>query len=318
MIAFIILLLCNLIYCNIHAQTNIQSNTDAFCIATQLAAGYGLNHSTPEPCKKRSRCMPIIDHNNNAPKRAIVIGASVGMGKEISKRLAANGYIVGMTARRIELLEEIQQQIPTKTYIAHMDASAPDTAVEILNNLITEMGGLDLIVIAVTGFWDCDFDDSDWKKSLAVLTVDVIGFFALARTALNFFEDQGYGHLVGFSSIDGLQGVASCQAYSGSKAFCSRYLQAERNKFMQKNMPIFVTELCPGWINSRGDTDYSQIPHAYWIETLDDACNDIMDAIKNKEHIAYITRRWEKVATLLSTIPADLYNALSARPGGGF
>ena len=83
-------------------------------------------------------------------------------------------------------------------------------------------------------------------------------------------------------------------------------------------MPIFVTELCPGWINSRGDLDYTQIPHAYWIESLDDAIHDIMDAINNKEDVAYITRRWEKVATLLSTIPADLYNALSARPGGGF
>jgi hypothetical protein len=45
---------------------------------------------------------------------------------------------------------------------------------------------------------------------------------------------------------------------------------------------------------------------------------DIMQAINNKEHVAYITRRWQKVAELLSTIPADLYNALSARPGGGF
>src|ERR1700736_3417911 len=44
-----------------------------------------------------------------SPKRAIVVGASVGMGREISKLLAADGYIVGMTARRLSLLEEIQQ-----------------------------------------------------------------------------------------------------------------------------------------------------------------------------------------------------------------
>ena len=161
-------------------------------------------------------------------KKAIIIGASVGMGKELSKRLAADGYSVGMTARRIELLEEIQQQIPTPTYIAYMDASQPEEAITILTNLITEMGGLDLLVIAATGFWDCDFDDTDWKKSLPVLTVDVIGFFALARTGLNYFEEQGYGHLVGFSSIDGLYGVASSQAYSAAKAFCSRYLQGRK------------------------------------------------------------------------------------------
>lgn len=283
MIAFIIFLLGNLICCATHAQSTKPSKI-----------------------------------NDATTKRAIIIGASVGMGREIAKLLAADGYIVGMTARRITLLEELQQEIPTQTYIAYMDISQPDDSIAILYRLIEQMGGLDLMIIAATGFWDCDFDDNNWKKSLSVLTVDVIGLFALARTALNFFEDQGYGHLVGFSSIDGLRGIADHPAYSASKAFCSRYLEAERNKYMQKNMPIFVTELCPGWINSKNDIDYTHMPHAYWVESLDDACHDIMEAIHNKTHIAYITKRWEQVATLLATIPTDLYNALSARPGGGF
>ena len=318
MVALVILLLGNLICFTMHASAEVK-NSDALHIANRLAAGYGLKSNKSAPLQKRNRHM-LRDHDDsdNAPKRAIVIGASVGMGKEVSKLLAADGYIVGMTARRVELLEQTQQEIPTQTYIAYMDASDPDDAVNRLNSMIKEMGGLDLIVIAVTGFWDCDFDDSDWKKSLSVLTVDVVGFFALARTALNFFEAQGYGHLVGFSSVDGLRGVAGCPAYSASKAFCARYLEAERNKFMQKNMPIFVTELCPGWVNSRGDMDFTETPHAYWVESLDNATRDIMEAIKNKTHVAYITKRWEKVATLLATIPTDLYNALSARPGGGF
>lgn len=254
----------------------------------------------------------------NISKRAIVIGASIGMGREISKLLAADGYIVGMAARRIELLATIQQEIPTPTYIAYMDASKPIEAAEKLNNMIDQMGGLDLLVIAVTGFWDCDFDSNDWSKSLAVLEVDVTGFFALARTGLNYFENQGYGHLVGFSSIDGIRGVAGAPAYSGSKAFCSRYLEAERNKYAQKNISIFVTDICPGWVNSKGDVDFTQMPQAYWVERLDDATREIFEAIKNKVSVAYITKRWQKVAELLSHIPADLYNALSARPGGGF
>lgn len=300
-----------------------ESTSDALCIAARLAAGYGL-HGNKEPIFRRRLDLQsdvtadTQSSNNAAPKRAIVIGASIGMGRELSKKLAADGYIVGMAARRISLLETIQQEIPTKTYITQMDASKPEEAIDKLNTMIAEMGGLDLLVIAVTGFWDCDFNDRDWKKSLPVLTVDVVGFFALARTGLNFFEDQGYGHLVGFSSIDGLHGVASVQAYSASKAFCSRYLEAERNKFMQQNIPIFVTDICPGWINSKGDVDYTKMPHAYWVESLDNATQEIFDAIKNKEHIAYITKRWQKVAALLSVIPNDLYNALSARPGGGF
>lgn len=322
MITLIALLLSSIICSTLHAAPE-QKNTDALHIAHRLATGYG-SHNTQSTAIKRHSGLIYNDYyddeynNNNNAKRAIIIGASVGMGKALAKLLAAEGYVVGMTARRVDLLQRIQEEIPTETYIGYMDVSDAEDAVYRLNELIDEMGGLDLLVIAATGFWDCDFDDSDWRASLAVLTVDVVGFFALARTALNFFEDQGYGHLVGFSSIDGLRGIAETQAYSASKAFCARYLEAERNKYMQKNMPIFVTELCPGWINSRGDKDYSEMPHAYWIETLDDAMRDIMEAIHNKEEVAYITKRWKKVAELLTVIPTDLYNALSARPGGGF
>lgn len=259
----------------------------------------------------------LLTHAMHA-KNAIIIGASTGMGKAVAKLLAADGYIVGMAARRISLLEQIQKEIPTQTYITQMDAAHYDDAAEKLNAMIDAMGGLDLLVIAVTGFYDCDFESNDYNKLLPVLNVDVTGFFVLARTGLNFFEKQGYGHLVGFSSIDGIRGVASCPAYSASKAFCSRYLEAERNKYMQKNMPIFVTEICPGWVNSKDEKDFTKIPHAYWVESLDDASREIMEAINNKEHIAYICKRWEKVAALLPLIPTDLYNALSARPGGGF
>lgn len=323
MIAFILFFLCNLVCGEVFASPKCtDSDSEALCIVARLAAGYGTRDTGSYGLTKK-RSQRIYDYDDlgitdSKPKRAIVIGASIGMGRELSKMLAADGYIVGMTARRVGLLEETQQEIPTETHIAYMDASKPEEAVEQLNALIDQMGGLDLLVIAVTGFWDCDFDDRAWEKSLSVLTVDVVGFFALARTGLNFFEDQGYGHLVGFSSIDGLHGNAACQAYSASKAFCSRYLEAERNKFIQKNMPVHVTDICPGWVNSKGDVDFSAMPQAYWVESLDDATKEIFEAIKNKEHIAYITKRWQKVAELLAIIPNDLYNALSGRPAGGF
>lgn len=262
----------------------------------------------------------IITHSLHSAhtKKAIVVGASVGMGREIAKLLAADGYIVGMGARRIPLLEKIQQEIPTQTYIAYIDVAQPDEAVEKLNALIEEMGGLDLLILAMTGFWDADCESNDWKRSLPILEVDVVGFFALARTGLTIFENQGHGHLVGFSSMDGLRGVANAPAYSAAKAFCSRYLEAERNKYIQRGIPIVVTDIIPGWVNSKEDVDLAQLPHTYWVESLEDASLEIFEAIKNNVSVAYITKRWEKVAELLTHIPHDLYNALSARPGGGF
>lgn len=56
-------------------------------------------------------------------KKAIIIGASSGIGKALAITLAENAYEVGLMARRLEMLEALQQQISTKTYIGHIDIS---------------------------------------------------------------------------------------------------------------------------------------------------------------------------------------------------
>lgn len=259
----------------------------------------------------KSQDKKIIKNDSNGLKRAIVIGASSGMGREVAKLLALDGYTVGLAARRLHMLQQVQQDISSQTYIKQIDASKPEEAVQKLEEMIEEIGGLDLLVISITGFKEVDWHNRDWTADKKIFDVDIMGFYALARTGLNFFERQGFGHLVGFSSIDGLRGIASTPSYSAAKAFCSRYMEAERNRFMQKNMPIVITDIIPGWVNSESDPDYQRKhPQAYWIDSLQVASQEIFEAIKNKASIAYITKRWEKVAEVIKIMPDDLYNAL--------
>lgn len=262
-------------------------------------------------------CLCMFDALLSAPdfksKKAIIIGASVGMGKELARLLISDGYTVGLAARRLELLQQFQREFEVPTYAKYIDASKPQEAVKQLNELIQEMGGLDLLIITITGAKDADWTSRDWMADKSILDVDVVGFFALARTGINFFEKQGYGHLVGFSSIDGLRGEASCPAYSAAKAFCSRYLEAERNRCIQKNIPITITDIMPGWVNSHelNIQEYKQThPKAYWIDLLTDAVHEILTAIKNKESLAYSAKRWKSVADMIKIMPEDLYNAL--------
>lgn len=244
-------------------------------------------------------------------KRAIIIGASSGMGREVAKLLAADGYDVGLAARRLDLLQSLAQEIPTKNYVRQLDAAQAEQSVKILEDLIQEMGGLDLLVISVTGFRDVDLSDRTWTADQAVYDVDILGFYALARTGLNFFEKQRSGHLVGFSSVDGLRGIAYSPSYSAAKAFCSRYMEAERNRCIQKGIPITITDIIPGWVNSANDPDYAKKnPKAYWIDSLADASREILQAIKNKVPVAYITSRWKEVADIINIMPDGLYNAL--------
>lgn len=240
-------------------------------------------------------------------KRAIIIGASSGMGRAVAKLLAKDGYIMGLASRRINLLESLQKEIETKSYIKQIDVSNPEKASTDLQNLITQMGGLDLILISVSAY-------SDYLKSTISLTqeqktinVDLIGFWIMAKTALDFFEEQGFGHLVGISSISGIRGSAHCPAYCGAKAFVSRYLEGIRNKMLQTNTPIYVTDIIPGWVDVE-HTTFSSIPGTYWVTPLNKAAQQIFNAIKTKKKVAYISRRQIIVAALLKIVPDCIFN----------
>lgn len=245
----------------------------------------------------------LVIQTSTGNNRAIVIGASSGMGREVAKLLAADGYIVGLSARRLDLLKQVQQEIPTTSYVKQIDASKPEEAIHNLQELINQIGGLDLLIISISGWRDSNIK--------SILDVDIMGFYALAHFGLNFFEKQSYGHFVGFSSIDGLRGIANHPEYSASKAFCSRYMEAKRNYYIQNNISITVTDIIPGWVNSTNDPNLkNKNPKAYWIESLKEASQEIIQAIKDKTPAAYITKRWKQVADTIKTMPDDLYNAL--------
>ncbi len=309
------------VYRNAHGDYIFTHNDNpAYAAARGLCQRYSNNVVRPisnnlirsiEQKSQRASSNDTATETAAPAKRAIVIGASVGMGRAVAKLLAADGYTVGLAARRLKLLEALQQEIPTPTFTKQIDIAQTDAAVGKLEELISEMGGLDLLVISTTGFHDVDWSNRDRSASKSVFDVDIIGFYALAHTGLNFFEKQGRGHLVGFSSLDGLRGIAGCPEYSAAKAFCSRYMEAERNRCIQKGLNITITDIIPGWINSSNDPDYAKKnPKAYWIDSLDDAAQDIFEAIKNKKPVAYITKRWQQVADVIKTMPDELYNAL--------
>jgi len=152
-------------------------------------------------------------------KKAIIVGASSGIGKAVAKKLAAEGCdIIGLVARRLEKLQETANEIqgqavkskkkilPT-TYIKQIDVTKRQQAQQELLELIDQMGGLDLIVISLTSFHSIIAGIATEESTV---DVDVKGFWSMAQVAVEFFEKQKTGHLVGISSIDAIRGNALC------------------------------------------------------------------------------------------------------------
>ncbi len=236
----------------------------------------------------------------NHVKKAIVIGASSGIGAALAKVLGQNGYELGLVARRLELLRQLQAEIPSKSYIKRIDVSQLEQAMPLLQELITEMGKADLIVIN-SGI-NARSGDLAWKAESETINVNVLGFVAMANVAINHFLAQGSGHLVGISSIAGLRGSASCPAYNASKAFVSNYLEGLKHRFRGKN--IHVSDIRPGLVDTamlKGQ------PGLFWMAPAEAAAEQIFQVIQRRQKVAYITRRWAIIAWLLKLAPDWLY-----------
>lgn len=232
-------------------------------------------------------------------KKVIIVGASSGIGFDLAKVFSANGYIVGITARREEQLVELQKQLPNKSFIKKMDVSKFHEATQQLQELIAEMGGMDIIILNAGIGWSYPTP----QQEIDTIQVNVAGFVALGNFATEFFKQQGSGHIVGVSSIASIRGSHIATVYSASKAFISSYMEGLRIRFHKKKLNITVTDIRPGFVLTPMTEKNKGM---FWVATSEKAAKQIFNAIINRKSIAYITKRWVLVGFIYKLLPEFL------------
>jgi len=237
-------------------------------------------------------------------KKAIIIGASSGIGKELTKIFASHGCEVGIAARRTDLLNELIAEIPTKIYTATIDIKNTDIAIQSLTKLIKDVGDVDIIVIS-SGVGHMN-SLLDWSKEKETIETNVSGFTAMAGVAMHYFIQKRSGHLVGISSIASIRGDNAGPAYSASKAFMSNYLEGLRKKVAKEKIDITITDIQPGFV----DTAMSKGDGLFWVASPQKAAKQIYQVIQQKKKKAYITKRWAIIAWLLKIMPDFIYDKI--------
>lgn len=156
-------------------------------------------------------------------KRAVIIGATSGIGREVAKQLLLQGWHLGIAGRRLPSLEALQSSAPDRVEVAALDVTQPDAAPK-LSNLIRRVGGMDLFLLSSgIGYQNIGLNPD---IELETTRTNVEGFTRMVDTAFNYFREHGGGQLAVISSVAGTKGLGVAPAYSATKRFQNTYIDA--------------------------------------------------------------------------------------------
>jgi short-subunit dehydrogenase len=237
-------------------------------------------------------------------KKAVIIGATSGIGFELAKLMLMDNYTLGLAGRRIERFDELKEKYPGRIFISKIDVNRVDEAVKSAGELIREMEGVDLFFIS-SGTGDINYE-LDLEKELGTVETNVSGFTAMANVAARYFDDKGSGHIAAISSIAAVRGGSASPAYNASKAYQTSYLQGLRQRGVKRKIDLVVTDIMPGFVK----TEMMKGDGFFWVVSAEKAALQIYRALKKKKSHVYITKRWRLIAWLLRLLPDFLYNKI--------
>ncbi|MBR6180305.1 MAG: SDR family NAD(P)-dependent oxidoreductase [Prevotella sp.] len=237
-------------------------------------------------------------------KKAVVMGASSGIGMEVAKLLLADGWIIGVAARRTDLLEQLKDTAPERVVMETIDVNA-DGAEDMLLSLIVTLGGMDLFFYAPGIGWQNSTLEPDKENN--TVTTNALGFTRMVGTAFRYMATHGGGHIAAVTSIAGTKGLGPAPAYSATKAFQNTYLQALEQQANARKLNIRFTDLRPGFVDTALLGDGNRYP---MLLRKEDVAYEMVEAIRHHKHIWVIDWRWRILTALWRRIPRWVWRRL--------
>ena len=183
-------------------------------------------------------------------KKAIIVGATSGIGRAVAELLAEQGWQVGIAGRRMDVLQEMQRKNLNFVATQQIDVTG-EGAADALQALFGKMGDADLYLhSAGIGYQNPELDED---KELRTVATNALGMTRLVLTAFKYFEahPERRGHIAVISSIAGTKGLGAAPAYSSSKRFVNHYLECLTQLVHIRGIRhITITDIRPGFVRT--------------------------------------------------------------------
>jgi short-subunit dehydrogenase len=248
---------------------------------------------------------------NISGKKCLVIGASSGIGAELSRQLAGHGCPVALVSRReIELhalsadINRIAGRELAKYYLADVtDFAAAPIAIQ---QIIDDLGGLDVVIYSSGIMPRLGLEEYSTDKDISIVEVNFLGAIAWLNPIAERFTKTKSGVIVGIGSVAGDRGRRGAPVYNASKAALETYLEALRNRLGQYG--VQVTTIKPGFIHTPM-TEGLKIPIPGG--SPQKTASDIITAVENGAVVAYTPGFWRWIMLFIKLLPSAIMQKLS-------
>lgn len=253
------------------------------------------------------------------------MGATSGIGQEVARLLAANGYEVGIAGRREERLVQMAQATPGIVTHRQIDVTKEDAPTE-LYKLIEELGGMDLYFHSSGIGWENVALDAD--KELKTVETNGVGFVRMVSAAYNWFAEQRAdeakqraegdeqragnkerkARIACITSIARTRGLGAAPAYSATKRMQAHYLECLSQQARMRHLNIGITDIRPGFVA----TDLIAGSHFPLQLKAEDVARTIVRAIERGSEVVTIDWRYRLLVAAWQLIPRWLWVRLTA------
>lgn len=249
----------------------------------------------------------------NPRRRAIIVGASVGMGAALARKLAREGYTVALVARQKDKLNalcaEINQSVGEPRALAFVhDAAHYAEAPLVLQNIVAQIGGLDAFVfMAGVNYPPGGNDKYSFENDRKMVEVNLIGAMAWLTPVAEMFQNAKGGQIVGIGSVAGDRGRVGNPGYNTSKAALHTYLEALRNRLTRHGVNVLTVK--PGFVKT--DMLKAAVGPTPFAIPAEKAADDIYTAMRKRKQVIYTPFFWAYIMQIIRHIPSFIFRKLS-------
>ncbi len=244
--------------------------------------------------------------------KAIIIGATSGIGKELALRFIGKGWTLGLCGRRIHELEHMRETYGRgKVCVSALDVTEEDAA-NVLDELLERVGAPDLFLfVSGVGYQNRELDE---EKELRTIRTNCEGMVRMTTHFINYvrkhpetYSEKHKAHISVVTSVAGTAGLGTAPAYSASKRMESTYVSALAQLAAMERYPVFFSDIRPGFVQTdllRGDRRYPLTM------TVEKAADCIIGGLERRKRVITFDWKYRTIVFFWRLIPDCIWERI--------